>query len=179
MSDLDSYFDLWRMRFNNHLRRHPNLAWDDVQARLLAQPDKLRALAGMEETGGEPDVIGLDSATGAYLWCDCAPESPAGRRNVCYDRAARLARKQAPPVTSAVEMAETLGIELLTEAQYRALHMLGEFDTKTSSWLATPPDVRQRGGALFGDRRYGRVFVYHNGAQSYYAARGFRGLLRV
>ena len=164
-------------RFAKNMARHPGLKWADVQARLT--PDKLRVLAKMEETGGEPDVIGRDGKTGAYLVVDCSAQSPAGRRSVCYDRAALDARKEAKPKTSAMEMAKAIGVELLTEAQYRDLQAVGEFDTTTSSWVQTPAEVRARGGALFCDRRYGQVFLYHNGAESYYAARGFRGLLRV
>lgn len=166
-------------RFAAHMGRHPGIAWADVRARLDAQPAALRGLGEMEATGGEPDVIGVDATTGQYLFCDCAAESPAGRRSVCYDADALASRKEHKPATSAVEMAEAMGIVLLGEAEYHALQALGEFDTKTSSWLRTPPELRARGGALFGDRRYGRVFIYHNGASSYYAVRGFRGMLRV
>ena len=166
-------------RFAAHPQRHADMAWEPVAARLQGHAASLIVLARMEATGGEPDVIGRDEATGQYVFCDCAAESPSERRSLCYDRAAWNARKEAKPQGSAVESAAAMGVELLDEAQYRALQAVGEFDLKTSSWLATPEDVRTRGGALFGDRRYGRVFVYHNGAQSYYAARGFRGLLRV
>jgi hypothetical protein len=166
-------------RFERHGHRHEGVAWATVQARLDDHAAALRALREMEATGGEPDVIGLDPDAGHVTFCDCSPESPSGRRSVCYDRAALDARKEHKPEGSAVEMAAAMGIDLLTEEQYRALQRLGEFDLKTSSWIATPPDVRALGGALFCDRRYGKVFVYHNGAQSYYAARGFRGLLRV
>ncbi len=168
-----------KTRFERHPARHPGLSWAQVQARLEAQPDSLRALHGMEITGGEPDVVGVDAATGAVLFFDCCAETPTGRRNLCYDRPAREGRKKFPPESSAVEMAESLGITLLSEAEYAHLQSLGEFDTKTSSWLLTPPEVRKLGGALFGDRRYGRVFVYHNGADSYYGVRGFRGWLKV
>ena len=168
-----------RRRFEQNLHRHPGISWAAVQSRLEANPGALRSLGEMEATGGEPDVIGQDRETGHLTFCDCAAESPAGRRSVCYDREARDSRKEHKPVSSAVEMATAMGIHLLTEEQYRELQTLGEFDTKTSSWVTTPPDVRSLGGALFGDRRYGRVFVYHNGAQSYYAARGFRGQLRL
>ncbi|NLX94692.1 MAG: DUF4256 domain-containing protein [Rhodopirellula sp.] len=167
-----------RARFLANTGRHPGLAWDDVAARLAARPEKLRALYQMERTGGEPDVVGLGGEEG-YLFCDCAAQSPAGRRSLCYDGEALDARKENKPEGSAVGMAMDMGVELLTEAQYRALQQAGEFDTKTSSWIATPPDIRGRGGALFCDRRYGRVFTYHNGAESYYGARGFRGALRV
>lgn len=168
-----------KARFDKHMARHTGVAWADVLARLEANADALTSLQQMEATGGEPDVIGRDTKTGQVLFCDCSPETPAGRRSVCYDAEALEARKEHKPADSAVAMAEAMGIALLTEAQYRDLQTLGEFDVKTSSWVLTPPDVRALGGALFCDRRYGRVFVYHNGAQSYYAARGFRGLLRV
>lgn len=166
-------------RFAKHVHRHRGIAWDDVQARLEASPAALKSLHAMETTGGEPDVIGRDEKTGHVTFCDCSAESPTGRRSICYDRAALDARKEHKPEGSAVEMAAEMGIRLLTEAEYRELQQLGEFDTKTSSWVETPGDVRALGGALFCDRRYGRVFLYHNGAQSYYAARGFRGALRV
>jgi len=169
-----------KTRFEKHRRRHEGLAWDAVAARLATAPaGTLAALQAMEATGGEPDVIGHDAGTGGIVFCDCAAETPAGRRSLCYDREALDARKENKPEGSAVERAAEIGIALLDEAQYRALQQLGEFDLKTSSWIATPADVRALGGALFCDRRYGRVFVYHNGAQSYYAARGFRGALRV
>ena len=166
-------------RFEGNRHRHPGIAWAEVQARLDAKPAAWKALAQMESTGGEPDVVVLDQAGGAYGFCDCSAETPAGRRSLCYDREALDARKENKPAGSAVELAASIGIELLDEALYRALQQFGEFDLKTSSWVRTPDDVRSLGGALFCDRRYGRVFVYHNGAQSYYAARGFRGLLRV
>lgn len=166
-------------RFLQYPHRHEGLTWADVEARIAARPEVLRPLYEMERTGGEPDVIGRDPQTGEFLFCDCSAESPKGRRSVCYDRAAWESRKANKPVTSAMEMAAAIGIEMLTEEQYRALQQLGEFDTKTSSWLKTPDRIRKLGGALFGDRRYDTVFVYHNGAESYYAARGFRGLLRV
>ena len=168
-----------RDRFEKHMWRHAGVAWGDVQARVGGDSAALRSLRAMEETGGEPDVIGHDQAAGSITFCDCSPESPAGRRSVCYDRDALESRKENKPQGSAVELAAAMGIALLTEAQYRELQTLGEFDIKTSSWIATPADVRALGGALFCDRRYGKVFVYHNGAQSYYAARGFRGLLRL
>ena len=158
--------------------RHVGIAWAEVQAGLEGKAGALKALREMDATGGEPDVIGRDGS-GHFLFCDCSPESPAGRRSTCYDREARHSRKEHQPVSSAVEMAASMGIDLLDEDQYRKLQTLGEFDTRTSSWIRTPTDVRALGGALFCDRRYGKVFVYHNGAQSYYAARGFRGLLRV
>lgn len=166
-------------RFEQNMHRHKGLAWADVEARLEGDPEALKSLHEMERTGGEPDVVGRDGKTGRCTFCDCSAESPAGRRSVCYDREARESRKKHQPESSAVEMAAAMGIDLLTEEQYRELQKLGEFDTKTSSWIRTPSDVRALGGALFCDRRYGKVFVYHNGAQSYYAARGFRGALRV
>jgi hypothetical protein len=174
--------DLLRLleaRFQNNPHRHAGIAWADVQARLEANADVLRSLAAMEATGGEPDVIGKAEGADHFLFADCSPESPLGRRSTCYDEAAREARKENRPERGAVEWAAGMGIELLTEAQYRELQTLGEFDTRTSSWIQTPPDVRSLGGALFCDRRYGQVFTYHNGAQSYYAARGFRGRLQV
>jgi hypothetical protein len=166
-------------RFAQHMNRHDGLAWADVQTKLEANPASLWSLQEMERTGGEPDVVGYDEATGAYTFYDCSPESPSGRRSLCYDRAALDARKENKPATSAMELAAAMGVELLTEAQYRALQTLGEFDLKTSSWLATPAAIRERGGAIFGDRRYDHIFIYHNGASSYYAARGFRGALQV
>lgn len=164
-------------RFEKNMHRHKGVAWDDVQARLQAHPAALKSVAAMEASGGEPDVIGRDSKTGQVTFCDCSKESPPGRRSVCYDRSARDARKEHKPQSSALEMAAEIGIDLLTEEQYRDLQRLAEFDTKTSSWVKTPDDVRSLGGALFCDRRYGKVFVYHNGVESYYAARGFRGWL--
>lgn len=166
-------------RFERNPKRHPGVAWADVQARLEGDAPALEALRAMEETGGEPDVVGGPDGAGRVTFIDCAAESPAGRRSCCYDRAALDARKEAKPAHSAVEWAAELGAELLTEEQYGELQRHGEFDLKTSSWIVTPADVRALGGALFGDRRYGRVFTYHNGAQSYYAARGFRALRRV
>lgn len=166
-------------RFAKHKQRHAGIVWADVLARLDGNAAALKSLQAMEGSGGEPDVIGREGSKGPILFCDCAAESPSGRRSLCYDREALDARKEAKPTGSAVEAAAAMGIELLDEAQYRHLQTVGEFDLKTSSWIATPPAVRQLGGALFCDRRYGQVFVYHNGAQSYYAARGFRGLLCV
>ena len=166
-------------RFQKNMHRHRDMAWPDIQTRLDGSPAALRSLREMEITGGEPDVIGHDRESGAYIFCDCSPESPAGRRSFCYDGEALASRKENKPENSAVDMAAAMGVQLLTEEQYRALQQLGEFDTKTSSWIDTPLELRKLGGALFCDRRYGRVFVYHNGAQSYYAARGFRGTLRV
>jgi hypothetical protein len=168
-----------KARFEENMDRHKGLEWTEVQAKLEAHPEKLWSLGEMERTGGEPDVVGHDKRTGEYIFYDCSPESPKGRRNVCYDREALESRKEHRPDDSATDMAVAMGIELLTGDQYRELQRLGDFDTKTSSWVKTPPDIRKLGGALFGDRRYGAVFVYHNGAPSYYAARAFRGSLRV
>jgi hypothetical protein len=168
-----------KARFEKNMHRHNGIAWEKLRTELEGNPEALRSLRDMEATGGEPDVIGRDRGAGRYMFCDCSAESPPGRRNVCYDREALESRKEHKPKGSAVEMAAAMGIELLTEEQYRELQKLGEFDAKTSSWVRTPSDVRALGGALFCDRRYGKVFVYHNGAQSYYAARGFRGTLRV
>jgi hypothetical protein len=175
----DTLLATLKARFEKNKARHSKLQWADVQARLEAQPGKLRPLHEMESTGGEPDVIGQDKSSGEYLFVDCSAESPAGRRSLCYDDEALEARKEHKPAGSALGMAASMGIELLTEEEYRHLQTLGNFDTKTQSWLKTPADVRRLGGGIFGDRRFGRVFVYHNGVQSYYAARGFRGLLRV
>ncbi|HTN03969.1 MAG TPA: DUF4256 domain-containing protein [Planctomycetaceae bacterium] len=166
-------------RFEQNMHRHAGTAWADVLARLEQNPGALKSLREMELTGGEPDVISHDAETDHYIFCDCSPESPAGRRSICYDRAALDSRKEHKPQGSAVELAAAMGVDLLTEDQYRELQQLGEFDAKTSSWIRTPADIRALGGALFCDRRFGKVFVYHNGAQSYYAARGFRGLVRV
>lgn len=168
-----------RARFAQNMNRHEGLRWADVQAKLEADAGKLWKLNEMERTGGEPDVVGPDESTGEYLFFDCSTESPKGRRSLCYDGEALTSRKQHKPENSALDMAAAMGIELLTEEEYRELQKLGEFDAKTSSWIRTPARVRQLGGALFCDRRYGSVFVYHNGAESYYAARGFRGSLRV
>jgi len=164
-------------RFGKNMQRHAGLAWEAVRARL--DESKLKVLAEMERTGGEPDVVGADPSTGEVVFCDCSPESPAGRRSLCFDRAALDGRKENKPSGSVLEMAKAMGVALLTEAEYRHLQTLGEFDRKTSSWVQTPADIRKQGGALFCDRRYGHVFLYHNGAESYYAARGFRGILRV
>jgi hypothetical protein len=168
-----------KARFEKNVNRHPGVAWADVQARLEANAEKLWSLNEMERTGGEPDVVARDPKTGEFSFCDCSEESPKGRRSLCYDRAALEARKEHKPKDSAVEMAAAMGIEMLAEEQYRALQALGDFDTKTSSWVKTPADIRKRGGAIFCDRRYGHVFVYHNGAESYYAARAFRGSIKV
>lgn len=168
-----------KTRFEKNMTRHKGLDWTKVQAKLEASPDKLWSLNEMENTGGEPDVVAFDKKTGEYIFYDCSPESPAGRRSFCYDREALDSRKEHKPKNSAVDMAKEKGIELLTEEQYRELQQLGNFDTKTSSWIKTPDAIRKLGGAIFCDRRYNTVFVYHNGAESYYAARGFRGSLRV
>lgn len=175
----EELFSILQDRFTQNMNRHPELAWADVQAKLEAHGDKLWSLYEMERTGGEPDVVGYDQGSGEYIFYDCAAESPNGRRSLCYDRAAWESRKKNKPGGNALEMAAAMDIELLTEAQYRELQQLGEFDTKTSSWVQTPADIRKLGGAIFCDRRYDTVFVYHNGADSYYAARGFRGSLRV
>jgi hypothetical protein len=168
-----------KARFEKNMNRHKGLDWAKVQARLEANPQKLRSLYEMETTGGEPDVVGRDKKSGEYIFYDCSAESPKGRRSICYDHEALEARKEHKPKDSAVNMAATMGIELLTEEQYRELQKLGNFDLKTSSWVKTPPEIRKLGGALFCDRRYNQVFLYHNGADSYYAARAFRGSLRV
>ncbi|WP_140627992.1 DUF4256 domain-containing protein [Methylibium rhizosphaerae] len=175
----DKLLQTLEARFGKHMRRHQGIAWADVRARLEGNAKALESLLAMEASGGEPDVISRDGDTGRYTFCDCSAESPAGRRSLCYDREARESRKEHAPADSAVEMAAQMGIELLTEEQYRELQNFGDFDAKTSSWVATPQEVRSLGGALFCDRRYGRVFTYHNGVQSYYAARGFRGWLVV
>lgn len=168
-----------KARFEKNMSRHVGLAWAEIQARLEANPEKLWSLREMENTGGEPDVVGYDKKTGEYILYDCSAESPSGRRNICYDREGLDSRKEHKPGNSAVDMAASMGISLLTETQYRELQKLGNFDTKTSSWVQTPADIRKLGGALFADRRYNTVFVYHNSAPSYYGARGFRGSLRV
>jgi hypothetical protein len=171
--------DVLKTRFAKNMKRHEGLGWADVQAKLAAHPEKLVSLNAMENTGGEPDVVGRDETTGEYLFVDCSAQSPKGRRSLCFDRAALDERKENKPAGNALEMAAAMGVALLTEDEYRALQKLGKFDTTTSSWVQTPADIRKLGGALFGDRRYDTVFIYHNGAQSYYAARGFRGVLRV
>lgn len=168
-----------KTRFENNMHRHQGMLWDDIQRRLEASQQKLWSISEMERTGGEPDVIGQDLSTGALIFCDCSAESPSGRRNLCYDRQALDARKEFKPGGNALEMAEAMGIELLNEEEYLLFQQSGPYDLKTSSWLATPEAVRKKGGALFGDHRYGRTFIYHNGAQSYYAVRGFRGMLKA
>jgi hypothetical protein len=175
----DELLAVLKARFEKNKSRHKGLEWTNVQARLEMNTDKLWSLHEMEATGGEPDVVGYDANTGEYVFYDCAAESPKGRRSVCYDREAQESRKEHQPENNAIDMAAAMGIELLTEAQYRELQQLGSFDTKTSSWVKTPAAIRELGGALFCDRRYDTVFLYHNGAQSYYAARAFRGALKV
>lgn len=176
---LEELLKVLRARFDKNMDRHDGLEWANLQAKLESSPEQCWSLAQMEETGGEPDVVGYDEATGEYLFYDCSAESPKGRRSLCYDRKALDARKQHKPENSAMDVAAEMGIELLTEEQYRHLQSLGKFDAKTSSWLLTPSNIRELGGAIFGDYRYGQVFVYHNGADSYYGARGFRGWLKV
>ncbi|MGE4433131.1 MAG: DUF4256 domain-containing protein [Bacteroidales bacterium] len=167
------------MRFAAHPQRHKGLVWTAIQSKLLAQPEKIQSLMAMEETGGEPDVIAYDKLTGCYLFVDCSIESPKGRRSVCYDSEALASRKNNKPLNSAIQMAQEMGITLLTEQEYSTLQRILPVDTKTSSWLLTPPEIRSLGGALFGDFRYGRTFTYHNGAESYYASRGFRGKILI
>ena len=171
--------NILKTRFEKNMNRHKDLDWSKLQAKLEKNTTKLHSLSEMEKTGGEPDVVGFDKKTNEYIFMDCSVETPKERRSVCYDHQALIERKENKPKNNAVDMAHNMGIELLTEEQYRELQRLGNFDTKTSSWLKTPDDVRKLGGALFADFRYGNVFVYHNGAQSYYASRGFRGILRV
>lgn len=178
-AERDQLFDVLRVRFEKNMKRHKGMDWDDVQAKLEAATDKLWSLNEMEKTGGEPDVIDYDKKANEFIFVDCAQESPKGRRSICYDHEALESRKEHKPANSAIGMAEDMGIEILDETAYRALQKLGSVDTKTSSWIKTPADIRERGGAIFADWRYGHVFVYHNGAESYYAARGFRGLLRI
>lgn len=178
-ADRDDLLKELKTRFEKNMARHKGLEWPAVQARLEASPDKLWSLSEMDGSGGEPDVVGFDKKTGEYIFFDCSPETPKGRRSLCYDRAAWESRKEHKPETSALERAAAMGISVLTEEEYASLQRLGNFDTKTSSWIMTPPAVRDLGGALFGDYRFGRVFTYHNGAESYYAARGFRGSLRL
>jgi hypothetical protein len=175
----DELLSVLKGRFEKNRSRHKSLEWAKVQANLEANPERLWTLNEMERTGGEPDVVGYDKKTGEYIFYDCSAESPKGRRSVCYDREALASRKEHKPKDSTIDMAAAMGIELLTEEQYRELQKLGNFDTKTSSWVKTPSDIRKLGGALYCDRRYDHVFVYHNGAESYYAARAFRGSLRV
>lgn len=175
----DKLLQTLKTRFEKNMNRHKSLDWARVQEKLEANAEKLWSLNEMERTGGEPDVVGYDKKSGEYIFCDCSAQSPTGRRSLCYDREALEARKKHKPKGNAVDMAVAIGIEILTEEEYRGLQELGEFDTKTSSWVRTPPEIRKLGGAVFCDRRYDHVFLYHNGAESYYAARGFRGALRV
>ena len=178
-AERDDLLEVLRARFEHNIDRHQGLEWQEVRARLELNPEKLWSLNEMERTGGEPDVVGRDEGTGEFLFYDCSAESPKGRKSLCYDRAALESRKENKPKDNASDMAASMGVELLSEDEYRALQRLGTFDAKTSSWLQTPAAIRKLGGALFADYRYGQVFVYHNGAESYYAARGFRGSLRV
>jgi hypothetical protein len=178
-ASLDELMKTLKDRFAKNVGRHTGIDWNAVQAKLEARPEKIQALHEMERTGGEPDVVGYDKKTSEFIFCDCSPESPIGRRSLCYDRDALDSRKENKPSGNAIEMASSIGIEILTEQQYRELQELGAFDRKTSSWVETPTEIRDLGGALFCDRRYDHVFVYHNGAESYYAARGFRGRLKV
>ncbi|MBK9509267.1 MAG: DUF4256 domain-containing protein [Cytophagaceae bacterium] len=175
----DSLIKILKTRFEKNMGRHPGIKWEDVQTRLENNPEKLWSLDQMEITEGEPDVVGFDEKIGEYIFYDCSPESPKGRRSLCYDRAALDARKEYKPANSIMDMAAEMGVEVLTEEQYHFLQSLGNFDLKTSSWIITPFEIRKRGGALFGDRRYDHVFTYHNGADSYYAARGFRSALKI
>jgi hypothetical protein len=175
----ESLISLLKVRFNKNMNRHQGMDWNTIQTRLEANQEKLWALFEMERTGGEPDVVGYDTITNESIFYDCSSESPKGRRSICYDREALESRKEYKPETSANEMAAAMGIELLSEEEYRQLQKLGNFDSKSSSWLKTPDDIRKLGGAIFADFRYGNVFIYHNGAESYYAVRGFRGSLRV
>lgn len=178
-ADREELLKEMQKRFEDNMNRHAGLEWPKVLAKLTSAPAKLWSLTEMEGTGGEPDVVGFDNETGEYIFYDCSPESPKGRRSLCYDRAAWDSRKEHKPASSALEIAAGMGIKILTEAEYQELQKLGHFDLKTSSWLETPTEIRALGGAIFGDYRFGRVFIYHNGAESYYAARGFRGSLRV
>ena len=175
----EELINLLKTRFEKNKNRHAAIVWADVEEKLNANPTKLWSLSEMENTGGEPDVIGFDTKTNEFLFVDCAAETPKGRRSTAYDKDGQFSRKEHIPENNAIDMAASIGIEILTEEQYKHLQTLGEFDLKTSSWLATPASIRKLGGAIFGDRRYDQVFIYHNGAQSYYAARGFRGLLRI
>lgn len=175
----DKLFNTLKTRFEKNMSRHKDLEWSKIESKLNANPDKLWSLNQMEKTGGEPDIVDHNEETGEFIFFDCSAESPKGRRSVCYDRKGLESRKKYKPDNNAIDMAADMGIDILTEEQYRKLQTLGKFDIKTSSWLKTPSDIRELGGAIFGDFRYERVFIYHNGAESYYAARGFRGVLRV
>ncbi len=176
---INEFFQILKARFGKNMSRHKGIKWPDVQAKLESKPEKLWSLNEMEETGGEPDVIDYDEKSGEYIFYDCAPETPKGRRSICYDPKALAARKENKPKNSAIGMAAEMGIEILTEEQYRNLHKMGTFDSKTSSWIVTPEEMRELGVSIFADYRFGRVFVYHNGVESYYGGRGFRGMLRV
>lgn len=178
-ADREKLLNEIKMRFEKNMIRHKGLVWDEVKTKLDAEPAKLWSLSEMGRTGGEPDVVGFDKATGEFIFYDCSPESPKSRRSLCYDRAAWESRKEHKPATCAQDMAAAMGVKILTEEEYLELQKFGEFDLKTSSWLETPSDIRDLGGAIFGDYRFGRVFIYHNGAESYYAGRAFRGSLRV
>jgi hypothetical protein len=178
-NDIEKLFRILKTRFEKNINHHKQLNWEEVKVRLESNPKKLWSIEQMENSGGEPDIIGIDKETGEYIFFDCSSESPAGRRNLCYDSDALDSRKANKPGNNAIDFASSIGIELLSEDQYRELQQLGEFDLKTSSWVKTPPEIRKLGGALFCDRRYDHVFTYHNGASSYYASRGFRGVLRV
>ncbi|MEY3399238.1 MAG: hypothetical protein RL220_1832, partial [Bacteroidota bacterium] len=178
-TDQKALISILKSRFEKNMSRHKNLSWLDVEAKLLSPKGAMGSLWRMEETGGEPDVVGMDKNSGSFIFMDCSAESPAGRRSLCYDEQAHLERKENKPAGSAMGLAAEMGVQILTEEQYKYLQTLGEFDLKTSSWLATPPSIRKRGGAIFGDRRYDHVFTYHNGVQSYYAARGFRACLHI
>jgi hypothetical protein len=179
MQERETLLDILKTRFDKNMNRHEEVVWHNVHGKLQAHPEKLWSLNQMEATGGEPDVVGFDKKTGEYIFYDCSAESPKGRRSLCYDRQALESRKEHKPANSVMDLANAIGIELLTETQYRDLQTFGNFDMKTSSWLQTPSDIRKLGGAIFGDFRYNKVFLYHNGADSYYAARGFRGMLKV
>lgn len=176
---VDELFQILQTRFEKNMPRHKGTKWSDIQTRLESDPEKLWSLNEMEETGGEPDVVDIDTKSGEYIFYDCSPETPKGRRSICYDPEALAARKEHKPKNSAIGMAAEMGIEILTEEQYRELQKLGTFDNKTSSWITTPKEIRELGGAIFADYRFGRVFVYHNGVESYYGGRGFRGMLRA
>ncbi len=178
-TEYESLIETLKDRFESNMKRHAGLEWPKVQARLGTNPEKLRSLSEMENTGGEPDVVGFDKVAGQFIFMDCSPETPMGRRNTCYDREGLESRKEHKPDNNAMDMATAMGVEILSEEHYRELQNLENFDLKTSSWIKTPADIRKLGGALFADRRYDKVFVYHNGAQSYYSVRGFRGLLKV
>ncbi len=179
LKQCEELISILKIRFEKNMNRHKSIEWEKVKAKIEVKPDKLFSLNEMERTGGEPDVVGYNNKSGEYIFYDCSPESPSGRRSLCYDREALNSRKENKPSNSAMDIAAEIGIEILTEDQYKELQKLGKFDTKTSSWIITPPQIRKLGGAIFADFRYGNVFVYHNGAESYYAARGFRGSLSV